>query len=165
MYELPEPVQVLGSSWMCPPPTQATPSIPLHMCMCMWMCVSVAAALYFGCCRRRRRCSRFWCAFSQSLWHWANARNACHMQHVADCRLYAVCCSQLATCSIQLATYSRLPVRPIKPGKSAYFTCQDFRKEEQVQDVRRSPLDRFMEFATAPSQPSASARNKSHWLG
>lgn len=89
------------------------------------------------------------------------------MPHAACCRLYAVRCSQLATCSIQLATYSRLPVRPIKPGKSAYFTCQDFRKEEQVQDVRRSPLDRFMEFATASSQPSASAsaRNKSHWLG
>jgi len=85
VYELPEPVQVPGSSWL-PPPTDLLPPVTLfaptnplfrHFPPVPVASSSVcgAAALYFGCCRRR-----FWCAFSQSLWHWANARNACHME-------------------------------------------------------------------------------------
>lgn len=91
--------------------------------------------------------------------------------------------SQLATGNLQhgskaasqlqltAAVVLRTQLRPIKPGKSAYFTCQDFRenREEQVQDVRRSPLDRFMEFAAAATAESATAsaassaaKDKSH---
>lgn len=80
-----------------------------------------AVALYFGCCRRR-----FWCAFSQSLWHWANARNACSRCSIPSCNW------QLARCSSSTASVVlRSQVRPIKPGKSAYFTCQDFRETEK----------------------------------